>query len=84
MLLKDRETEEYKQSLSNIYNQAARLGNLTESLLTQTGYDGKKQVQDTARIDEILLGVKSDIDKMYPDNRVVIKLNFAPSESNYY
>jgi signal transduction histidine kinase len=83
MLLKDRETEEYKQSLSNIYNQAARLGNLTESLLklTQTGYDGKKQVQDTARIDEILLGVKSDIDKMYPDNRVVIKLNFAPSES---
>jgi hypothetical protein len=34
MLLKDRETEEYKQSLSNIYNQAARLGNLTESLLS--------------------------------------------------
>jgi hypothetical protein len=27
MLLKDRETEEYKQSLGNIYNQAARLGN---------------------------------------------------------
>jgi hypothetical protein len=50
MLLKDRETEEYKQSLGNIYNQAARLGNLTESLLklTQTGYDGKKQVQDIA------------------------------------
>jgi hypothetical protein len=33
----------------------------------------KKQVQDIARI-EILLGVKSDIDKMYPDNRVIIKL----------
>jgi len=84
MLLKDRETEEYKQSLGNIYNQAARLGNLTESLLklTQTGYDGKKQVQDIARIDEILLGVKSDIDKMYPDNRVIVKLNFAPSDSN--
>jgi signal transduction histidine kinase len=84
MLLKPRETEEYKQSLSNIYNQAARLGKLTESLLklTQTGYDGNKQVQDTARIDEILLGVKSDIDKMYPDNRVVVKLKFAPSDSN--
>jgi hypothetical protein len=25
----------------------------------------------------ILLGVKSDIDKMYPDNRVIVKLNFA-------
>jgi signal transduction histidine kinase len=84
MLLKDRETEEYKESLGNIYNQAARLGNLTESLLklTQTGYDGKKQVQDIARIDEILLGVKSDIDKMFPDNRVIVKLNFAPSDSN--
>jgi signal transduction histidine kinase len=84
MLLKDRETEEYKQSLGNIYNQATRLGNLTQSLLklTQTGYDGKKQVQDLARIDEILLGVKSDIDKMYPDNRVTVKLNFAPSDSN--
>jgi hypothetical protein len=42
----------------------------------------KKQVQDIARIDEILLGVKSDIDKMYPDNRVIVKLNFAPSDSN--
>jgi hypothetical protein len=29
----------------------------------------------------ILVGVKSDIDKMYPDNRVTVKLNFAPSDS---
>lgn len=84
MLLKERETDEYIQSLGNIYNQASRLGNLTESLLklTQTGYDGKKQVQDIARIDELLLEVKSDIDKLYPDNRVVIKLNLAPTDSN--
>ena len=84
MLLKERQTDEYIHSLGNIYNQASRLGNLTESLLklTQTGYDGKKQVQDIARIDELLLEVKSDIDKIYPDNRVIIKLNFAPTDSN--
>lgn len=84
MLLKEREKEEYVESLENIYNQASRLGNLTESLLklTQTGYDGQKQVSDVARIDELLLDVKSDLDKIYPDNRVSIRLNFAPEDSN--
>jgi signal transduction histidine kinase len=84
MLLKEREVPEYIQSLENIYNQASKLGNLTESLLklTQTGYDGKKQVQDIARIDELLMDVKSDLDKIYPDNRVSVRLNFAPKDSN--
>jgi signal transduction histidine kinase len=84
MLLKEREKSEYIQSLENIYSQASRLGNLTESLLklTQTGYDGKKQVLDIARIDELLLDVKSDLDKIFPDNRVSVKLNFAPKDSN--
>lgn len=84
MLLKEREVPEYIQSLENIYGQASKLGNLTESLLklTQTGYDGKKQVLDIARIDELLMDVKSDLDKIYPDNRVSIKLNFAPNDSN--
>jgi signal transduction histidine kinase len=84
MLLKEREPQEYMQSLENIYNQASRLGNLTESLLklTQTGYDGKKQVLDITRIDELLMTVKSDLDKIFPDNRVSIKLNFVPQDSN--
>ncbi|KQB37139.1 sensor histidine kinase [Flavobacterium aquidurense] len=84
MLLKERDVSEYIQSLENIYNQASKLGNLTESLLklTQTGYDGKKQVLDIARIDELLMDVKSDLDKIYPDNRVSMKFNFAPKDSN--
>lgn len=84
MLLKERAVPEYIHSLENIYNQASRLGNLTESLLklTQTGYDGKKQVLDIARIDELLLEVKSDIDKIFPENRVSIKLNAVPQNSN--
>ncbi|UTN02502.1 HAMP domain-containing histidine kinase [Flavobacterium bizetiae] len=84
MLLKEREVPEYIQSLENIYAQASKLGNLTESLLklTQTGYDGKKQVLDIARIDELLMDVKSDLDKIYPDNRVSMKFNFVPKDSN--
>lgn len=84
MLLKERDVSEYIQSLENIYSQASKLGNLTESLLklTQTGYDGKKQVLDIARIDELLMDVKSDLDKIYPDNRVSMKFNFVPKDSN--
>ena len=84
MLLKERETEEYIHSLENINRQASKLGNLTESLLklTQTGYDGTKQVLDIARIDEILLEVKASIDTLFPDNRVNIKLNAIPEDES--
>ncbi|MFL9838872.1 HAMP domain-containing sensor histidine kinase [Flavobacterium sp. ST-75] len=83
-LLKERETEEYITSLENINKQASRLGNLTESLLklTQTGYDGKKQVQDIARVDEVLMDVKCDLDKIYPNNRVTINLNNLPEDDS--
>lgn len=81
-LLKERTPEEYTEALEAINRQAARLSNLTESLLklTQTGYDGNKQVQDIARIDELLLDVKSDLDRLYPDNRISIKLNDMPDD----
>lgn len=81
-LLKERSPEEYAVALESISRQASRLSNLTESLLklTQTGYDGNKQVQDIARIDELLLDVKCDLDRLYPDNRISIKLNDMPED----
>ena len=84
MLLKERNTQEYIHSLENINRQASKLGNLTESLLklTQTGYDGRKQVLDIARIDEILLEVKASIDTLFPDNRVNIKMNNIPEDES--
>ena len=84
MLLKEREKEDYVQSLENIYKQASKLGNLTEGLLklTQTGYDGNKQVLDIARIDDLLLDVKADVDKIYPNNRVNIKLGNLPEDEH--
>ena len=81
-LLKERETAEYESTLNSINKQATRLANLTESLLklTQTGYDGTKQVQDIARMDDLLLDVKSDLDRLYPDNRINIKLDDIPED----
>lgn len=83
-LLRNREPAEYAASLENINRQAGRLANLTESLLklTQTGYDGQKQVQDIARVDELLLDVKTDLDRLYPDNRVTLKLNDMPEDES--
>lgn len=84
MLLKERETEEYVNSLENINKQASKLGNLTESLLklTQTGYDGTKQVLDIARMDELLLEAKASIDTLFPNNRVNIKLHTIPDDES--
>ncbi|RYD90892.1 MAG: HAMP domain-containing histidine kinase, partial [Sphingobacteriales bacterium] len=81
-LLKERTTDEYEQVLLNIHQQASRLGNLTESLLklTQTGYDGKKQVQDIARIDDLLLDVKASLDRLHPNNRITINLGNIPDD----
>lgn len=83
-LLKEREPEEYASTLENINRQASRLGSLTESLLklTQTGYDGQKQVQDISRIDELLMDVKSGLDRLYPGNRVTIKFNALPDDDS--
>ena len=84
MLLQKRQPEEYEAALTNIYNQANRLGNLTESLLklTQTGYDGQKQVKDVARLDELLMDVKDDLDKLYPDNQVHLRFDDLPDDES--
>lgn len=81
-LLKERSTAEYEEVINNIYRQATRLGNLTDSLLkmTQTGYDNNKQVKDIARMDEMLMEVKAELDKLYPGNRVTIKMNTIPED----
>jgi signal transduction histidine kinase len=81
-LLKERSTDEYEQVLLNINQQASRLGNLTESLLklTQTGYDGKKQLQEVTRMDELLLDVKAGLDRLHPGNRITINLGNIPED----
>lgn len=76
LLSKKREPQEYEEALQNISAYAQKLANLTESLLklTQTGYDGEKQVLDIARIDEILLEIMSDLNIRYPQNKVHFRM----------
>jgi signal transduction histidine kinase len=83
-LLKERQPSEYISSFENINKQASRLATLTESLLklTLTGYDGQKQVQDIIRIDDLLMDVKCNLDKIYPENRVNINLNKIPEDDS--
>lgn len=81
-LLKERDTAEYEEVLQNIHKQASRLGNLTESMLklTQTGYDGNKQVMETVRMDELLMEVMSGLDKTHPGNRVTLRMDGMPED----
>lgn len=80
ILQSDRKPEEYQEALSHINTQATKLGNLTESLLklTRTGYDGNKQVLDVVRMDELLMDVKADLDKLYPENNISLRLEEMP------
>lgn len=80
MLLKQRTPEEYEEALQGIHSQAFRLGTLTESLLklTQTGYDGNKQVLDVVRVDELLESVKENLDKLYPANKISMRFERLP------
>lgn len=84
-LLKQRDAAEYEEVLQNINRQATRLGNLTESMLklTQTGYDGNKQLKDKIRIDEMLMELKSEIDRTHPGNRVTIRMENMPEDDAY-
>ncbi|MBP7808851.1 MAG: HAMP domain-containing histidine kinase [Bacteroidia bacterium] len=81
-LLKSRSTDEYKQSLKNISFQAERLDQITKSLLflAQTGYKGKSILFERIRIDEIIWNTKEVIDKLNPDNKVMIDLSLLPDD----
>lgn len=82
LLSKRREIPEYEDALRNISKYAQKLGTLTESLLklTQTGYDGQKQVLDIVRIDEILLEVLGDLNILFPDNKVNLRMDDSPED----
>ncbi|MBX2970736.1 MAG: HAMP domain-containing histidine kinase [Cyclobacteriaceae bacterium] len=82
LLSKRREIPEYEDALRNINKYAQKLGTLTESLLklTQTGYDGQKQVLDIVRVDEILLEVLSDLNILFPDNKVNLRMDDSPED----
>lgn len=81
-LIKERKAEDYQTSLQNILQQAERLDQITKSLLflAQTGYKGKKIVLEIIRMDEILWEVKALINRLNPQNQVMLDLNLLPED----
>jgi signal transduction histidine kinase len=81
-LIKERKPEEYQIVLQNVLRQAERLNQITKSLLflAQTGYKGKKIVFEVLRIDEIIWEVKGLIDRLNPENKILVDLNLLPED----
>lgn len=81
-LIKERKHEEYQKVLQNVLTQAERLNQITKSLLflAQTGYKGKKIVFEILRTDELIWEVKGVIDRLNPDNKIVVDLSLLPED----
>ncbi len=80
-LAKPRSVEEYQQSLQQIVLQSEKLQQLTKGLLAlaQTGFDGKQQLWEIIRIDQLIFDVKDNCDAILPQNNVKITFNNLPS-----
>lgn len=70
-------SEEARLALETIHSEAEKLRLLTGGLLSlaQTGFDGRKQLWEKIRMDELLMSVKQAINEMIPQNSV--KLDFS-------
>jgi len=76
------EQTELQKSLVTIQAEAERLSNILTSLLSlaQSGFDGKKQLWEEIRLDELLWEVKGSVDMINPGNQ--INLNFSQLPEN--
>lgn len=82
MLSKERQPEEYVESLRIIVEEAEKLDRKTRALLflAQTGFNGKVQEFKPVRMDQLLLDVTETIKKLNPKSRIVIDLELLPDE----
>ncbi|PLK43274.1 HAMP domain-containing sensor histidine kinase [Emticicia sp. TH156] len=81
-LIKERKPEEYQKVLQNVLQQAERLNEITRSLLflAQTGYKGKNVAFEIVRLDEVVWEVKALIDRLNPDNKIMLDLSLLPED----
>ena len=84
MLSKDREREDYKQSIRQILSQANKLQELIKGLLAlaQTGFDGKKIAWGNIRLDQLVYDVKENASAFFPDNKISVSLENLPEDEN--
>lgn len=82
VLSQERPTQVYVQSLGNIAAQAEKLQQLTRGLLSlaQTDFDGKKQLWESVRIDQLIFDVKENTRAIF-SNKMVIVLPSLPERA---
>lgn len=84
-LSKQRSTDEYRESLESILQQAERLEKITHSLLflAQTGF--KKNLQpEKVRADQLLWDVKATIERINPKSKIQINLSLFPDNPDKF
>ena len=83
-LSKERNTEEYKQSMQHIAAQSSKLQQLIKGLLdlARTGFDGKKLMWETIRLDQLVYDVKENADAILPGNNVSVAVTNFPDDEN--
>jgi signal transduction histidine kinase len=76
-LSKNRTPEEYQLALGNILEEAEKLDKKTKALLllARTGFNGKSQVFDKLRVDQLLMDVKETVQRI--NSRFKIKIDFS-------
>lgn len=79
-LSKPRSTDEYIRTLQTIAEEAARLDNITKSLLflAQTGFSGSRQKFTEIRVDELMWAVKETQARINPKSVVTLDLSLLP------
>lgn len=84
-LQKDRNTAEYQQVLSSIYEDVQQMRQLTKSLLeiAKTGSQGTIELNEV-RIDEVLFKVMSDVRKISPSYQVELQFGEFPDDEKKF
>lgn len=73
-----------KEVLEAIIAETVKLKRLIEGVLimAQTGFDGRKQQWEIIRIDELMMSVKKNVDKVYANNAVHIQYLNPPDDTD--
>lgn len=79
-LSKERDAEQYKESLTDILCEAEKLEQKTKALLllAQTGFDGKSQKLARLRADQLILDVKETVQKLNANFKIGLDFSLLP------
>jgi two-component system, OmpR family, sensor histidine kinase ArlS len=83
-LQKDREADKYRAVMQSVYQDVRHLGKLTQTLLEfaqASGNPGGLEIQPV-RIDEVLMALPADVNKLNPDYIVTLNFGNMPSEDH--